>query len=366
MKKNVLVLSSFPANYRVAAIEGLRKDYDLTIVFNAVQDENRNPDWFVKNDKVPYYVMNTPENRKKARRAIGSLRQYDLIFAYDWSMPWVLAILFRAVLLGIPYILNSDGIFWQKKGFPKDQIKRFYKSHAAAAVASGTHARDAFVIEGTPANRIFCHNFTSIYRADILDKPVSASEKAALRAELGLPEKTTFLSIGQFIERKGFDILLNAWHAYGAKDAQLVILGGGDLKPQYEAMIAENEIANVILSDFVPFDQVWKYYKASDAFALATREDIWGLVVNESMACGLPVIVSDRCIAGLELIENDQNGYIVPLDDRDAWVRAFSAVAENAELRDRMGRANLEKIRDWCMEETNRIDREAAAFALAT
>ena len=55
---------------------------------------------------------------------------------------------------------------------------------------------------------------------------------------------------------------------------------------------------------------------AADAFVLPTREDIWGLVINEAMAYGLPVVTTDRCNAGLELIKNNVNGYVVHVDDK--------------------------------------------------
>ena len=51
---------------------------------------------------------------------------------------------------------------------------------------------------------------------------------------------------------------------------------------------------------------------------LPTREDIWGLVINEAMAYGLPVITTDRCVAGLELVQDGVSGYLIPTEDPDA------------------------------------------------
>ena len=51
---------------------------------------------------------------------------------------------------------------------------------------------------------------------------------------------------------------------------------------------------------------------AADVFVMPTREDIWGLVINEAMAYGLPVVSTDKCIAALELVKNGRNGYIIP------------------------------------------------------
>ena len=64
---------------------------------------------------------------------------------------------------------------------------------------------------------------------------------------------------------------------------------------------------------------------ASDAFVLPTREDIWGLVINEAMSYGLPIITTDRCIAGLELV-GKENGKIIPVDDVEALKSAIKTV----------------------------------------
>ena len=81
---------------------------------------------------------------------------------------------------------------------------------------------------------------------------------------------------------------------------------------------------------------------------LPTREDIWGLVVNEAMAFGLPVITTDRCVAGLELVENGVTGYIVPVEDADALAEKMNeALSGNCEA---MGAAALERVRPYTIE----------------
>ena len=76
--------------------------------------------------------------------------------------------------------------------------------------------------------------------------------------------------------------------------------------------------------------------------------DVWGLVINEAMAQGLPVITTDQCVAGLELVENGINGYIVPVSDNEALVTAINTVL--GEDYRKMGQAALEKIRPYTME----------------
>lgn len=63
-----------------------------------------------------------------------------------------------------------------------------------------------------------------------------------------------------------------------------------------------------------PIEEILKYYQAADLSVFPSRGEAWGLVVNESMANGVPVIATDVCVAALELIENDKNGFIVSVD----------------------------------------------------
>ena len=104
--------------------------------------------------------------------------------------------------------------------------------------------------------------------------------------------------------------------------------------------------ANVHVIPFVSKKELLEYYRASDIFVLPTREDIWGLVVNEAMACGLPIITTDRCNAGIELIKDGENGYIVPTDNRDALCGAILKLKVSDNLQE-ISNNNLKKIREY-------------------
>ena len=90
-----------------------------------------------------------------------------------------------------------------------------------------------------------------------------------------------------------------------------------------------------------------KYYKMADVFVLPTREDIWGLVVNEAMAYGLPVVTTDKCNAGLELIQNGENGYIVSTDN---YIELEEGIRKTLDHSLVMGNNALLKIGDYTIE----------------
>ena len=97
-------------------------------------------------------------------------------------------------------------------------------------------------------------------------------------------------------------------------------------------------------------EELLKYYKASDLFILPTREDIWGLVVNEAMACGLPAITTDKCVAGLELIKDYENGFIVPTERAEILADCIEKVMSDEQLTASMAMASLRKISTYTIE----------------
>ena len=160
--------------------------------------------------------------------------------------------------------------------------------------------------------------------------------------------------VGSFIPRKGVDILLKA--CKDMEDTAVVLVGGSDMSP-YKDITSDGVECHIYPVGFKQKEEIKQYYRAADAMVLPTREDIWGLVVNEAMAEGLPVITTNRCLAGLSLVKNDENGYIVQVDDVEATKKAIERVFE-ADNVTRFGRKSLEKIKGYTIEQMAREHRE--------
>lgn len=352
MKKKALVASSYPAPYRVSVFRELSKEYDLDVFFETCKNENRNADWFCKSGTLTFHVLDNAEAEALFQETIRNIRQYDFVLAYDSGTKPGMKAIAACRRCHIPYFVNSDGWIYHNdilKRMAKRLIRPYQYRKAAGFFCSGKAAAKGFTIYGVPEKKIHFHPFSSLTAEDILEKPVSADEKCKIRQELGLEEKVTVLTIGQFIPRKGFDILIRAWKGID-EAAQLMIIGGGDDRPQYEQMIAEQQIKGITIIDFMPKAELFRYYKAADIFVLPTREDIWGLVINEAMAQGLPVISTDNCMAGVELIENGVNGYIVKTESVEDLREMLLHLIDAPEERKRMAAENLKKIAPYTME----------------
>lgn len=347
-KYRVLVLGSYPAPYRIAVFRGLAEEYDLDIFFDTNKNEDRNKDWFGTSGDIAFDVLNSEESNKKFKHALKNIKKYKFVVSYDPLTTPALKAEIACRMKGVPYFVNCDGAI-RKKHLVKDMIKRFIFKGACACFASGEQGVEYFSSYGVKKERIFKHNFTSLSDHDILSEIVSEKEKAELRDELCIPDGLVVLSIGQFIPRKGFDILVKAWKEIGDK-ATLLLIGGGYEEQSYLEYISEHNIKGISIIGFKNKETIFKYYKASDIFVLPTREDIWGLVINEAMANGLPVITTDNCVAGLELIDNDINGYIVKTESVEELGAKLSHLLDNEELRTKMAINNLDKISSWTIE----------------
>lgn len=346
--KKVLVICGFPAPYRVAVFKELANFYDLTVYFRTTTNENRNEQWFEKSDDLKFHVVDNPKVKKRFKDELKHIKNYDFVLPYEPSDKLAMEAIFSCRVNKIPYYVNCDGAIL-RKNLLKDVIKRFLFTGATGCFSSGQSATNYFKYYGVPENKIFTHKFTSLTSRDILPRTITRDEQLQIRNSLNIDNKTTIISVGQFIHRKGFDVLLRSWKKVKG-DCQLFIIGGGNEKEDYEKYIQKNHISNVYIMDFMPKELLFRYYKASDFFVLPTREDIWGLVVNEALAVGLPVITTDNCVAGIELIKDGINGYIVPVEDEKALTDKIQVLVDSYELLSVMKKNTLDSIREYTLE----------------
>lgn len=347
MKVKILAFADFPSPYRVEVFKGLAKEYDMLVVFDKMSDQNRNAAWFCRDTGLNSISLLEESGRIRFEQELRQIKKYDLVLAYDYHIKNAIRLELACIKNKVPYIMNLDGAFI-RKNFLKNILKRYLVTHAAGYFASGSHAADYFKYFGADESRIYYHPFTSLHEDEILEEPVSETEKAEYKKKLGVVKPKMVLTIGQFIRRKGFDVLLEAWNKELDETYSLVIVGGGEEENQYQQYIADYNLKNVQLVGFKQKEEIFEYYKAADLFVLPTREDIWGLVINEAMACGLPVVSTNMCLGAVELIENGVNGYIVPVNDSKELAEAMKNMLKaNGKV---VGENNIRKISDYTYE----------------
>jgi glycosyltransferase involved in cell wall biosynthesis len=187
---------------------------------------------------------------------------------------------------------------------------------------------------------------------DVVDNQVFAvgaararAEAGALRSRLGLPERY-FLFVGRFAPEKNLSRLLEAYAGYRKTVGQtawgLVLVGSG---PQESMLWARaKELRGVVFAGFQQKDTLPPYFGLASCLVLPSISEPWGLVVNEAMAAGLPVLVSYRCGCVPELVQHGVNGYLCDPLDSENMARLLWVVSSETTDAKKMGEASRQIV----------------------
>lgn len=356
----VLITTNVPSPYRVDFFNELGKFCDLTVTFQKATSSERDKSWKnYKFDNFTAVFLKGVSIKADQAFCFGYKKllknNYDVILTMDCGTPSGAIFANYLAKKSIPFYIEGDGCFYSEpKGFVKKlkfKIKKKFYPKAKGVFTSCLNSRKAALSLGVSENIIINYPFTSLFEKDLLSSPVSIQEKEEYKKELNVNESDMVVTVGRFSYLngygKGFDAVLRS--AAQLKDVGFYIIGD-DPTDEFLQMQKSLNVYNV---HFVPFknkDELKNYYRAADVFVLMTIKDVWGLVINEAMANALPIITTDMCVAGLELVKNGENGYIVPVGDDKALSDRINDILSDDEKRLLFGANSLETIRFYTIE----------------
>lgn len=352
VKQRILYLTNIPSPYRVEFFNELTKYMDVTVAFELRNAKNRDEGWQSEESyKFKAVFMKQLITRTESAycpEVFKLLKEFknDIIVVGGYATPTGMAAILYLKAKKIPFYLNCDGGFIGNDSLFKKKVKTFFIGSANYYLSTGVGADKYLVYYGAKKERIYHYSFSSLREEDIEATVKTEDEKVSLRKELGITGKNMIVFVGSFIHRKGIDILLKA--CKGKEDTAVVLVGGSDISG-YEEVISSKLKKYIYPVGFKNKEEIKKYYQAADLMVLPTREDIWGLVVNEAMAQGLPIVTTNRCLAGLSLVENDKNGYVVPVEDVNAVKDAIEKIFEGDNAVE-FGKKSLDKIKNYTIE----------------
>lgn len=321
---------------------------------------------FEDRDVVDASIADTQRRMVEALDAVAP----DVVAIPGWSDPAALAALQWCCQTGTPAVLMSAStVHDEPRRWWREAVKGCVVRMASTALVGGAPHREYIARLGMPTERVFVGY-------DVVDNAHFSAGAAAARvhatterARLGLPS-TFFLASNRFIEKKNLPNLLTAYDRYrrrvGSNAWHLVMLGDGPLRAMVEGIVQERDLSDwVLLPGFQQYGVLPAYYGLAGAFVHASTSEQWGLVVNEAMAAGLPVLVSNRCGCAPDLVADGENGY--SFDPRDVSVLSdlMHTVASDACDREAMGRRSREIIANWSPETFAKGLMEAAIMAMA-
>ena len=218
----------------------------------------------------------------------------------------------------------------QKISILKKIIRKFIIKYINGGIAHGLSSFNYLVKLGLSHDKI-------IISPDAVDNDFFISEskkytKTDLRRNLKIDyDAFVFLYVGQFIHRKGIDILFSVMQDLKEQEKQkkIVVLIVGGSRSELENVIENFDENFFRLAEFKQIYQLVPYYIVSDCLIFPTRQDVWGMVVNESIACGLTVVVSKYAGCSIDLIEDEKNGYIFDPLDRNSFLQILEKCLNN-------------------------------------
>jgi 1,2-diacylglycerol 3-alpha-glucosyltransferase len=304
----------------VIGIEWSAKGYDA---WGAADSPAR----YKKISLFPEATDHCPGNVELRRAFWSALEQAkpDVMAINGWNNFGSLIAANCCVRRGIPMVVMSESSRQDEpRTWWKEAIKRRIVGLYSAALVGGQRHVEYLVELGMPRDRVFTGY--DVVDNDYFGRRTAEirNSKFEIRSKRDLPENY-FLASGRFIEKKNLSTLIEAYAEYRRRSNalakatagkeiatnvpwDLVILGDGPLREALNSQLSTfNLNEHVHLPSFKPYDELPVYYALANAFVHASTIEQWGLVVNEAIASGLPVIISNRCGCAPELVNG--NGF---------------------------------------------------------
>lgn len=242
----------------------------------------------------------------------------EVVAVPGWSMPDALSALLWSCRRRRGAVIMSESTRWDSPRSPAGEaVKRRIIGLAGAGLAGGTPHASYLAELGMKRERIHL-GYNAVDNDHFAGGAVPHRNGSCAPDCRGRLPRPYFLTSARFVPQKNLDMLVRSYHRYlstfpdeaaGAWD--LVIVGDGPEKAAIAALAGRMGLGGrVHLPGFLQYDQLSGYYGHASAFVLASSSEPWGLVVNEAMASGLPVLVSSRCGCAADLVTEGQNGYL--------------------------------------------------------
>ena len=365
MTRRLVIITEIISPYRIPLFNALARceDVSLHVIFLAETDPALRQ-WQVYKQEIAFSYQVLPSWRRRIgpwnvlfNRGIsgalnGATPNAILCGGYNYIASW--QALLWAHAQQVPFLLWSESNQQDlREGNPLLEFFKIEFLHRCRAfVVPGRSAREYLRGHRVPDQHIYT-------APNAVDNELFAAGAARARAratecrgQLALPDRY-FLFVGRLVREKGVFELLAAYAKLDRSLRQqigLVYAGDGPCRGQLEAQAKSIAGGMVRFPGFVQRDQLAVYYALADALILPTYTDTWGLVVNEAMACGLPVIVSEVAGCAADLVRQDWNGLLVPVADASGLGDAMQKLGSSQELCQRMGEHSQEQILEYSPE----------------
>jgi len=355
MKRRAAILFDHFGPYHLARLRAAADVCDLLAVeFGSSSDEYawRRESWSGFHSKTlcvkgPSSRMSHSFFKSELGEALSRFEP-EVVFVPGWSSRGALYSLEWCLLHRIPAVVMSESTPWDAPRSPLgESVKsRLIKLFSSALVGGRSHSSYLQRL-GMDDSRIFS-GYDAVDNAHFLSANPFSGESSPLISR-------SFLASARFLPKKNLPLLLEAFALYrrsltsrGHSPWNLILLGDGPLKGLLQEKALHLGLGDsFLMPGFVQYPDLPNWYSKASCFVHASTTEQWGLVVNEAMASGLPVLVSNRCGCAADLVKEGFNGWTFDPDNVTALATMMERISLGGFDLSTMGNRSREIISLW-------------------
>lgn len=334
----VAFVTVVPSPYQRDILRALSQRPEVELSVYYLEDSVPESPW-PKHPPAPYekilhgFWFHLGSGRCHVNWPLPSLRKYDIVVMntlMSLTGQWLIRTALR----------NKPWIFWGERLGKRPGLHE--KCAATLHRAAGIAAIGSFAEEDYRERFPEPQYFRIPYYCDLA--PFMAAPRRARN-----DGNTVFLFCGQMIARKGLDLLLTAFQRLGGA-ARLLLVGPEAQLHEFLAQLPQSVCDRIEYAGFQAPENLPKFFSRADVFILPSRYDGWGVVVNQALGAGMPIICSDMVGAGRDLVEKDVNGLIFPNGNAGALADCMQRFIHQPALIDTWGKASRRRAQNWTPE----------------
>lgn len=321
--KKILYITNIEVPYRVKFFNELAKYCDLTVLYERSKSSNRDDSWS-SSEKINYKALYLDGIKIKNENSFSLkilkfiLKKYDDVIIGCYNSPIQMFAIMIMNMLKKPYILNIDGEIFINKDTFKDKIKKYFLSGAKKYLVAGEKAAKSLEKIISNKDDIIVYYFSSLTDEEIKNHAISIVDKI---------KSNEILVIGQYFNYKGMDIALKV--AKLNKNIRYKFVGMGKRTALFEKIEDVSNLNNVICIPFLSKEKLEEEYKKCKMLLLPTRQECWGLVINEAASFGVPIVSTWGSGAAVEFLSDKYSQYLAQPNDVDGLYKCVERLLSN-------------------------------------
>jgi glycosyltransferase involved in cell wall biosynthesis len=303
----------------------------------------------------------TPARASNARPQLDVVREvvnarYDVVWAHGYAHATTWLAMISAHARGARLLIRDEQTLLHERPFVKSAARTIALRQLFARSSGlyiGGENRRFMLAHGMREDRMFASRYC-VDNASFRGRAAELGpQRAEVRTSFGIDDDApVVLFAGKLIDKKQPLRLIEAFASVRSmKHCWLLLAGDGPLRGACEALVKRLDVPNVVFAGFLNQSEMPRAYAASDVFVLPSKlHETWGLVVNEAMNFGLPVVVSDKVGCGRDLVRTGENGVIVAHDSTPQLASALVSLVRDGELRRSYGARSREIVSAYTIE----------------